>query len=105
MQYLSPDRALPWCGIGETCYNTEEYELATRAFLKAREIREPLLGIESVDTATTMNNLGCCFFMLDRNKEALSYFKICYAIFQAELGTFHERTQTAFSNLKKSQRG
>ena len=43
--------------------------------------------------------------MLDRNKEALSYFKICYAVFQSELGTFHERTQTAFSNLKKSQRG
>ena len=44
--------------------------------MKAREIREALLGIESVDTVTTFNNIGCCFFMLDRPKEALSYFKI-----------------------------
>lgn len=50
--------------------------MATRSFLKAREIREKLLGMESVDTATAFNNLGCCFFMEDRNKEALSYFKI-----------------------------
>jgi len=57
-------------------YNAEEYELAARCFLKAREIREALLGIESVDTVTTFNNIGCCFFMLDRPKEALSYFKI-----------------------------
>jgi len=24
--------------------------------------------MESVDTATVFNNLGCCFFMEDRNK-------------------------------------
>lgn len=43
--------------------------------------------------------------MLDRNKEALSYFKIAHAIFQSELGTFHERTQTANGNIRKSNRG
>ena len=68
MPYLNPDRALPYCGIGEALFNAEEYELATRAYLKAREIRESLLGIESVDTATVFNNLGCCFFMQDRSK-------------------------------------
>lgn len=34
--YLSPDRALPYCGLGEALYNAEEYELAARAYLKAR---------------------------------------------------------------------
>jgi hypothetical protein len=68
MQYLNPDRALPWCGIGEVCYNCEEYDTAARSYLKAREIREALMGLEAVDTATVLNNLGCCFFMLDRNK-------------------------------------
>jgi|JI61114BRNA_FD_contig_21_10794572_length_350_multi_3_in_0_out_0_2 hypothetical protein len=41
------------------------------------------MGLEAIDTATVLNNLGCCFFMLDRNKESLSYFKIAHAIFQA----------------------
>lgn len=36
MAYLNPDRALPYCGIGEALYNAEEYELAARAYLKAR---------------------------------------------------------------------
>jgi hypothetical protein len=94
MQYLNPDRALPYCGIGEALYNAEEYELSTRAFLKAREIRESLLGIESVDTSTVFNNLGCCFFMLGRSKEALSYFKVSSAVMISELGEFHERSQT-----------
>lgn len=45
----------------------EEYELALRSFLKAREIREKLHGVEHVDTATTYSNLGSCMFMLERN--------------------------------------
>lgn len=45
----------------------EEYKLALRSFLKAREIREKLHGVEHVDTATIYNNLGCCMFMLERN--------------------------------------
>jgi tetratricopeptide (TPR) repeat protein len=89
LNYLNPDRALCYCGLGEVLYNAEEYELGTRCFLKAREIREKLLGMESVDTATVFNNLGCCFFMIDRNKEALSYFKIAATVLIGELGEFH----------------
>lgn len=44
----------------------EEYELSLRCFLKAREIREKLHGVEHVDTAASYNNLGCCMFMIDR---------------------------------------
>jgi len=58
-----------------------------------------LLGIESVDTVTTFNNIGCCFFMLDRPKEALSYFKIAREVLISELGEFHERSQTARENV------
>jgi hypothetical protein len=66
--YLNPDRVLPYCGMGEVFFNAEEYNLATRCYLKVREVREKILGLESVDTGTALNNLGCCFFMLDRNK-------------------------------------
>ena len=65
----SPDRALGYCGLGLVLYNTEEWELSLRAYLKAREYREKILGIETVDTATVFNNLGCCMYMLERNKE------------------------------------
>lgn len=75
LPYANPDRALPYCGIGCTLYNVEDYELSLRAFLKAREIREVLFGVEHTDTATCFNNLGCCMMMLERNKEALAYFK------------------------------
>jgi tetratricopeptide (TPR) repeat protein len=64
-------------------YNIEEYELALRTFLKAREIREKLLGVEHVDTATTFNNLGCCMFMLDRYQEATAYYTISQTIYEA----------------------
>lgn len=36
----------------------EEKEYALRSFLKAREIREERLGGDTVDTASTYNNLG-----------------------------------------------
>lgn len=67
----SPDRALAYAGLGLIFYNTEEWELALRSFLKAREYREKLLGIETVDTATIFNNLGCCMYVLERNQEVI----------------------------------
>lgn len=72
----NPDKALAYCGLGSVLFNMEEYEWSLRSFLKAREYRENLLGVESVDTATVFNNLGCCMFMIDRNKEAYAYFKL-----------------------------
>ena len=95
LPYTCPDRGLAYCGIGLVLYNTEEYELALRSFLKVREIREKLYGTEHsgmhfffkkyiyiydfiviniLDTATVYNNLGCCMYMLERNKEAEAYF-------------------------------
>ena len=52
-----------------------------------------------MDTVTTFNNVGCCFFMLDRPKEALSYFKIAKEVMIAELGEFHERAHTTRENV------
>jgi len=52
----------------------EQYDLATRCFIKARKEREILVGEDTVDTASVYNNLGCCLMMLNRNREALAYF-------------------------------
>ena len=43
--------------------------------------------------------------MEDRNKEALSYFKIASTVFKSELGDFHERSQTANENIELCNRG
>lgn len=77
---------MPYFGIGEMLYEIGEYEFATRAFLKAREIREGVLGVEHIQTATVFNNLGACFFMLGRATEALGYLEIAEAVLAGDLG-------------------
>jgi len=101
---VGADAALPFCGLGVTLYDCEEYEFACRAFLKAREIREATLGLECVDTATVLNNLGCCFMNLGRSQEALAYFKIAQAILECELGNCHTRSLTATGNIAKCEK-
>jgi tetratricopeptide (TPR) repeat protein len=105
LPYTNPDRSLAYCGLGSVLFNTEEWKISLRAFLKAREIREKLYGAEHADTAATFNNLGCCMFMLERNHEALAYFKLAHAILECELGSFHNRTMTAARNIKKTEKG
>ena len=81
LSYTNPDSSLAYSGIGSTLYNCEEYELSLRAYLKCREIREYLYGVEHIDTSCAFNNLGCNMFMLERSHEALAYFKLAEAIF------------------------
>eukprot|EP01017_Pseudomicrothorax_dubius_P003155 TRINITY_DN10386_c0_g1_i2.p1 TRINITY_DN10386_c0_g1~~TRINITY_DN10386_c0_g1_i2.p1 ORF type:complete len:572 (-),score=163.12 TRINITY_DN10386_c0_g1_i2:87-1802(-) len=98
------DKALPYLGIGSVLYHTSDYEWALRCFLKAKEIREDLIGSDTVDTATVYNNIGCCFYCLDRHQESFSYLNLAVAIFQAELGQFHHRTLSAHRNLMKAKK-
>ena len=69
-----PDKAFPYMGLGSVMYHIDEPAWALRCFLEARRIRELHLGGDCVDTATVYNNLGCCFFMLERSEEAKAYF-------------------------------
>lgn len=39
----SPDRALPFCGLGVVLYNIEEWELSLRSFLKV-SISDIIIG-------------------------------------------------------------
>jgi hypothetical protein len=47
------------------------------------------LGLEHVQTASTFNNLGCCFYMLGRGEEALGYIEIAEVVLDTELGAHH----------------
>lgn len=89
-----PDVAIPYCGVASVLYHMEEYTLSLRSYLKAKEIREECIGGNTVDTATTYNNLGCCMLALGRYQEANAYFLLAHAILQMELGPMHERTMT-----------
>lgn len=68
---------------------------------QALEIREKILGPQSVDTATMYNNVGCCMFFLERVEESYNYFDIAHAIFELELGPFHYRTLTVKTLIQK----
>ena len=105
LSFSNPDRSLPYYGLGEIFYQMQEYQLAARSFLKAREIREVVLGLEHVQTASVFNNLGCCFFMLQRSQEALGYMEIAEVVLDTQLGPHHERTMTSRNNLKKLTKG
>ena len=89
-----PDVAIPYCGIASVLYHLQEYSLSLRAYLKAKDIREECLGGNTVDTATTYNNLGCCMLALGRYQEAKAYFMLSHAVLQMELGPTHERVLT-----------
>lgn len=64
LPYTNPDRSLGYSGLGILLYCMEEYELSIRALLKAKLIREELLGVESIESALIYNNLGCSYLML-----------------------------------------
>eukprot|EP01015_Nassula_variabilis_P020355 TRINITY_DN3522_c0_g3_i3.p1 TRINITY_DN3522_c0_g3~~TRINITY_DN3522_c0_g3_i3.p1 ORF type:complete len:270 (-),score=49.98 TRINITY_DN3522_c0_g3_i3:87-896(-) len=102
--FMNPDRALPYCGLGSVFYHAEDYEWATRCFLKGRDIREQVLGGDTPDTATMYNNLGCCMFSMNRFEEAYSYFLLAEAIFRNELGPYHFRTMTSARNVQKTKK-
>ncbi len=97
-------KAVPFAGMGSALYHMEEYELAARCFYKARFIRESTLGPNSVELAVISNNLGCCYFKLDRTAEALTYFELAHAIMDLELGKFNQRTLAVGQNIKKVKR-
>ncbi|EGR33345.1 hypothetical protein IMG5_055690 [Ichthyophthirius multifiliis] len=100
----SPDKALPYCGLGTAFYRMEEYTLALRCFLKARELREYAIGGDNMETATVYNNIGCSMMRLNRNLEAATYFELSYAIFDLEIGQFHIRTSTVARNYQKCKK-
>merc|ERR1719359_746967 len=70
---------------------------------RARRIRERTIGEDTVETATSYNNLACCLVSLDRSLEAGALFELAGELLKVLLGHDHPRTQTALRNLEKSR--
>jgi hypothetical protein len=96
-----PDTALVWCGIGRIAYLTGDYDIAARSTARARRIREKTIGGDTVESATTYNNLACCLASLDRPLEAQALLELGAELLKVLLGEDHPRSQTALRNLEK----
>jgi len=98
-----PDGAVVWCGLGRVAYLAGAFDVAARATLRGRKVRESTLGGDTVETATSYNNLACCFFALDRPMEALAYLELAEEILRVLVGEDHPRALTALRNLEKAR--
>eukprot|EP00931_Biecheleriopsis_adriatica_P072938 TRINITY_DN47319_c0_g1_i1.p1 TRINITY_DN47319_c0_g1~~TRINITY_DN47319_c0_g1_i1.p1 ORF type:complete len:951 (-),score=156.43 TRINITY_DN47319_c0_g1_i1:43-2895(-) len=95
--------AVVWCGLGRVSFHVGHYEMAARFHLKARSIRERMIGEDTIDTATVYNNLACCLAALDRTLEAAAFVELAAEILKELAGEDHPRTQTALRNLEKAR--
>eukprot|EP00933_Yihiella_yeosuensis_P053557 TRINITY_DN5180_c0_g1_i1.p1 TRINITY_DN5180_c0_g1~~TRINITY_DN5180_c0_g1_i1.p1 ORF type:complete len:978 (+),score=184.78 TRINITY_DN5180_c0_g1_i1:113-3046(+) len=103
MEQNSPDAAFVWCGLGRVAFHSGNYEIAARLYMKTRVIREKSLGGDTVDTATSYNNLACCFAALERPSEALAFTELAAEILKELAGEDHPRSQAAMRNLAKAR--
>lgn len=101
---LSPydaNAAMVWSGLGRVAFYAGSFEVAARLYMRARTIRERSLGGDTIDTATSYNNLACCLAALDRVVEAGAFMELAVEILKELAGEDHRRTQTAMRNLGK----
>merc|ERR1712187_692755 len=96
-----PDAAVVWCGLGRVAFHAGCQDLAARCLSKARRIREKSIGGDTIETATTYNNLACCLSYLGRVMEAVAHLELALEILRTLAGEMHPRTQVAVRNLAK----
>ena len=97
----NPDKALPFCFLGEFFLKLQEFEWALRAFIKAKIIRENTIGGDTIDTATIYNNLGVVAYCMESYIPANGYFQLAYEIYKNLFGINHPRTILVKGNIGK----
>ena len=98
---FSPDIALPFCFLGEFFTKMQEFEWALRCYEKAKEVREEIIGGDTIDTATIYNNLGVVSYCLESYLPANGYFMMAYEIYKNLEGINNMRTIIIKENLQK----
>lgn len=78
----NPDICLIYCFIGDLLLKMNEPEWALRSYWKAKSLRESCIGGDTLDTATVYNNLGVCFYHLNKYYESHGFFKLAYEIYK-----------------------
>lgn len=98
-----PDQAVVWCGLSRVAFHAGHPDVAARALVRVRKIRERTIGGDTMETATTYNNLACCFVQLERILEAIAHLDIAVELLRTLGGDEHPRTQVALRNLEKAR--
>ena len=98
---FSPDIALLFCFLGEFFTKMQEFEWALRCYEKAKEVREEIIGGDTIDTATIYNNLGVVSYCLESYLPANGYFMMAYEIYKNLEGINNMRTIIIKENLQK----
>lgn len=104
LPFNHPDRALVYSGMGSVLHHLGMPDLSLRCYLMARKIRERTLGGDTVDTASSYNNIAVCFNELGRFQESMVYFELSEAILDTLLGPNHPRTLTVRQNIERVKR-
>ena len=90
--------------IGSVAYYSIRYDIALLSFHAVSSFRQEEYGPDSADTATALNNEGCCLFGMGQRSEARLRFEKAWAIDSKVLGHRAPRTVMIWQNLERARR-
>jgi len=90
--------------IGSVAYYSIRYDIALLCFHAVSSFRQEEYGLDSADTATALNNEGCCLFGMGQRSEARLRFEKAWATDSKILGHRAPRTVMIWQNLDRARR-
>lgn len=90
--------------MGSLAYYSIRYDVALLCFHAVLHFRQTEYGPDSADTATALNNEGCCLFGMSHRGEARLRFETAWAIDCKVLGHRAPRTILIWQNCDKARR-
>ena len=90
--------------MGSLAYYSIRYDIALLCFHAVVQFRNAEYGQESADTATALNNEGCCLYGMVHRGEARLRFEKAWMVDCKVLGHRAPRTVLIWQNLDKARR-
>src|SRR5213083_1173322 len=82
-----------------------KYNEAITQYERALRIYEKAFGVDHINSASTIMNIGLLFESQGQTKLATSQLLRSYQIFKSNLGELHPHTQKALSQLESLEEG
>lgn len=93
------ERANIYYRIAELYFAKCDYVRALRSFIKELEIKEKILGSNSLETAKTYSNIAGVYYCLGNCEKSLEYYRKALTIRENTLGQEHLDTATIYNNM------
>lgn len=97
-----PVRAIVYSCLGKVCFYIGDLKLALQCYILALRVRLKECS-SSVNTATALNNVGCCLYEMGHREDAHARFKTSLHILRETLGIGHPRSTVVFRNVEVSK--